>query len=222
MGGMFGVIGILAALMQRQKTGKGRAIRVGLFENCLLLVAQHMVQYELSGETAPPMPERIHAWPVYDIFDTADGQRIFVGVVTQGHWDAFCETFGLDDFIDHPELGDATQRIDARSWTIPIIARRLAQVTAADLCDRLDELNIPFAPINRPEDLLDDPHVLRPGGLKTSRNVDGKTFRAPVLPLEMDGQPVDRDTDVPVLGADTDDILTALGLNDDQIALARG
>lgn len=222
MGGMFGVIGILAALMQRRNTGRGQEIRVGLFENCLLLVAQHMVQFELSGQSAPPMPERIHAWPVYDIFETADGDNMFIGVVTQGHWDAFCDTFDLTDFVGHPELQDATQRIEARNWTIPIIARRMGQETMAALQDKLEKLNIPFAPINRPEDLFDDPHVLRPGGLTESRNVDGKTFRAPVLPMEVDGRPVDRQTDVPVLGADTDDILAGLGLATNQIALAKG
>jgi crotonobetainyl-CoA:carnitine CoA-transferase CaiB-like acyl-CoA transferase len=217
MGGMFGAIGILAALHERGRSGKGRQIRVGLFENCLFAVAQHMVQYELTGVVPPPMPQRVHAWPVYDIFDTADERRLFVAVVTGGHWESFCREFGLQQLLDDPRLKTTTDRIEARSWTLPIVAERLRGVTLVDLVATLDRLNIPFAPVNAPEELYDDPHVLRKGGLVASRNVDGKTFRTPAFPLELDGGGLSENTDVPVLGNDTRAILSELGYWDDEI-----
>ncbi|MBL4740883.1 MAG: CoA transferase [Sneathiella sp.] len=212
MGGMFGVIGILTALLDRKRTGKGENIRVGLFESSLFTVAQHMVQFDMTGIPSTPMPERTHAWPVYDIFETADGEKIFVGVVTNGHWEAFCNTYGLEQFLNDERLRTATDRILARSWTIPIVAQKMILVKATDLTEKLDNLGIPFAHINAPEDLFNDPHVLRDGGLVESKNVDGISFRAPALPLEMGGENVVGALDVATLGADTMAVKEELGL----------
>ncbi|MFV2002827.1 MAG: CaiB/BaiF CoA transferase family protein, partial [Paracoccaceae bacterium] len=212
MGGMFGVIGILAALLERKQTGKGKQIRIGLFENCLFMVAQHMVQHELTGAPSVPMPDRVHAWPIYDIFKTRDGERIFVAVVTDGHWQSFCKTYDLSEFLSDARLQNATDRIDARSWTVPLVAQKMATEDFSALATTLDRLNIPFSRINRPEDMFDDPHVLRSGGLVYDTNVDGRTFRTPALPLELDGQGLGADTRVPVLGAHTTEILAELGM----------
>ena len=210
MGGMFGVIGILAALFQRQSSGKGTDIRVGLFENCLFMVAQHMVQHELTGQPSTPMPQRVHAWPIYDVFQTRDQKQIFIGVVTDGHWQSFCERFELPEFLADPRLQNATDRIDARTWTVPKAAARIELWDLPPLTEILDQLNIPFARINAPEDMFADPHVLRQGGLVSATNVDGKTFRAPALPLEINGQGIGADLVVPKLGADTETVLAEL------------
>ncbi|MEP3245708.1 MAG: CoA transferase [Sneathiella sp.] len=210
MGGMFGVIGILAALWEREKTGRGKNIRIGLFENCLFMVAQHMVQFDMTGIPSTPMPERTHAWPVYDIFTTADRQKVFIGVVTEGHWKAFCETYDLQELLADERLKTATDRIEARNWTIPQVAAKVARVQADELVSKLDALSIPFAMINSPEDLFHDPHVLRDGGLVSSQNADGASFRSPALPLELDGAGLGAGLDVPILGADTDAVLAEL------------
>ncbi|MGY3531597.1 MULTISPECIES: CaiB/BaiF CoA transferase family protein [Bradyrhizobium] len=211
MGGMFGVISILAALYQKRGGNTdGADIRIGLFENCLFLVAQHMVEYEMTGRKPRSMPEREHAWPIYDIFDTAGGDRIFIGVVTEGHWQSFCREFGLQEFADDPSLSSTTDRIMARDRIIPRVAEVIEGWNVADLSARLDALNICFSPINRPEDLLQDPHVLRPGGLVNNVNADGKPFRVPALPVEWNGSNIGEGLTVPVLGADTDDVRAEL------------
>ena len=126
MGGMFGVISILAALYQKRGgNSDGADIRIGLFENCLFLVAQHMVEYEMTGNKPRSMPEREHAWPIYDIFETAGGERIFIGVVTEGHWQSFCREFGMKEFFDDPTLRTTTDRILARSRIIPRVAEEI-------------------------------------------------------------------------------------------------
>ncbi|MGO4712873.1 CaiB/BaiF CoA transferase family protein [Bradyrhizobium sp. 2TAF24] len=203
MGGMFGAIAILAALYQRRDSRAGTDIRVGLFENCLFLVAQHMVQYEMTGEKPLSMPEREHAWPVYDIFDTADGERLFIGVVTEGHWQSFCRAFHLQDLADDPTLATTTDRILARGRILPRVAAELKRWTTADAMATLDRLNICFSPINRPEDLFSDPHVLRPGGLVNATLPDGAAVRVPALPLEWNGHSIGEGLHVPALGADT-------------------
>jgi crotonobetainyl-CoA:carnitine CoA-transferase CaiB-like acyl-CoA transferase len=204
MGGMFGVISILAALYQKQSgRAEGADIRIGLFENCLFLVAQHMVEYEMTGNKPRSMPERQHAWPIYDIFETRGGERIFIGVVTEGHWQSFCREFGLTDFLDDPSLHTTTDRIMARDRIIPRAAEEIKCWNVAELSARLDRLNICFSPINRPEDLFNDPHVLRPGGLVNNVNADGAAFRVPALPIQWNGSNIGEGLKVPPLGADT-------------------
>jgi crotonobetainyl-CoA:carnitine CoA-transferase CaiB-like acyl-CoA transferase len=211
MGGMFGVISILAALYQKRGgNNKGADIRIGLFENCLFLVAQHMVEYEMTGRKPRSMPEREHAWPIYDIFDTRGGDRIFIGVVTEGHWHSFCREFGLGEFADDPTLRNTTDRILARARIIPRVAEEIRRWDVAELSARLDALNICFSPINRPEDLLQDPHVLRPGGLVQNVDADGKPFRVPALPVEWNGSNIGEGLKVPVLGADTEAVRAEL------------
>jgi crotonobetainyl-CoA:carnitine CoA-transferase CaiB-like acyl-CoA transferase len=203
MGGMFGVISILAALYQKRSGASGADIRIGLFENCLFLVAQHMVEYEMTGVKPRSMPEREHAWPIYDIFETAGGERIFIGVVTEGHWQSFCREFCLSEFLDDPTLRTTTDRILARSRIIPRVAEVIKGWNATKLSAKLDRLNICFSPINRPEDLFGDPHVLRPGGLVNNVNANGEAFRVPALPIEWNGASIGEGLRVPALGADT-------------------
>lgn len=224
MGGMFGVIGILAALYEGKarsenqsqlqnetiSADQGKEIRIGLFENSLFMVAQHMVQHELTGEPSISMQERRQAWPIYDIFKTHDDQQIFIAVVTDGHWQIFCETYGFDEFLVDKRLQSATDRIAERGWTLPIISKVIENYDLAELSQTLDKLNIPFAEINRPEDMFNNPHVLRNGGLVNTINDDGKTFRSPALPLEIGGKGLGANLEVPQLGAHTQEVLAEL------------
>jgi crotonobetainyl-CoA:carnitine CoA-transferase CaiB-like acyl-CoA transferase len=215
MGGMFGVISILAALYHKRGGSKeGTDIRVGLFENCLFLVAQHMVEYEMTGNKPRSMPEREHAWPIYDVFDTAGENRIFIGVVTEGHWQSFCKEFGLQELLDDPSLRTTTDRILARGKILPRVAEEIKRWDVAELSARLDVLNICFSPINRPEDLFDDPHVLRGGGLVNNLDANGAAFRVPALPVEWNGVNLGEGLKVPPLGADTQVLRAELARQD--------
>ena len=222
MGGMFGVIGILAALRERDRTGRGGEIRIGLFENCLFAVAQHIVQYQVTGIPVPPMPQRVLAWPIYDIFTTSDNRRLFVAVTTNGHWTAFCRAFDFDHLLDDPTLRTVSQRIDARPRLVPLVASRLLSETAAQLEEKLDMLSIPFSQINAPEEMLGDPHVRRPGGLVDMTNVDGRHVEVPALPFEFDGAAFDRASAVPRLGEHTAAILDELGYSGQEIGRLAG
>lgn len=223
MAGLFGALGVLGALMERERSGEGRAVRVGLFENCLLLVAQHMVQFELDGREAPPMPEREFTWPVYDIFTTRDGRQIFVGAVTEGQWEVLCRELGLERLLDHPDLRGKMAKIEARSWTLPLFAEAIANRDFSDLAAMLEVRGLPFSPINRPAEMYEDPHVMRPGGLHRSALPEGRAFRAPGLPLEVDGEiPAPDGLDIAEAGADTEAVLSRLGLSAAEIAAASG
>lgn len=212
MGGLFCAFAILGEMLKRQRTGTGATVRTGLFENCLLLVAQHMTQFDIEGVESPPMPERLFSWPVYDIFETKDSKQIFVGAVTEGQWKTLCGILKLDVLLTHPKLQNRRDQIAARDWTLPIVTEAIAKLVSGELCDQFEQAGIPFSPIARPAEMYDDPHVNRPGGLFTSRLPDGRTFRIPGLPVEIDGVPsVPRMLDIAAIGEHTEDVLGSLG-----------
>ncbi|WP_068110792.1 CaiB/BaiF CoA transferase family protein [Tropicimonas marinistellae] len=211
MGGLFTAYGVLAALIARQKTGDGAAIRSGLFENCLLLVAQHMVQFDIEGTESPPMPERVFSWPVYDLFPTSDGRQIFVGAATDGQWEKLCKGLGLDHLLEDSRLQSRPDQIAARDWTLPQIAEVVAGRPYDEMIRIMEENDLLFAPVARPAEMYDDPHVNRPGGLFTSHYADKKDFRAPALPVEMNGHPVvAANVDIPAIGQHNAEILGSL------------
>lgn len=220
MGGMFGAIGILAALNERHATGRGRHIQAGLFENNVLLMAQHMAQYAVTGKEAPQMSARMVAWPVYDIFDVSDGQ-VFVGVVTDTQWRVFCEAFGLQQLATDPTLLTQEARRAARSWIIPLIGETLAHLTKEALMARCEALGLPFAPIARPVELFDDPHLNAGGGLLPVTLPDGTVTKLPNLPLSIDGQRPELRHDLPAVGEQGSEIARELGYSDAEITAMR-
>ncbi len=212
MGGLFGVVGVLAALQQRHATGRGQLVQSALFENCVFLVGQHMAQFAVTGQAAAPMPVRISAWAVYDQFETRSGERVFVGVVSDTQWKVFCEAFGLDDFAADPVLAKNNGRVAARDRVIPRVQALFAAMDKDELLAKLETLGLPFAPISRPEDLLEDPHLKASGGLLPLTLPDsGKTVDLPALPIEMAGRRFGVRHDLPRAGGDTRDILAEAG-----------
>ena len=213
MGGLFAAFSVLASLYARGRTGEGAAIRSGLFENCLLLVAQHMVQFDIEGTESPPMPERVFSWPVYDLFNSRDDRQIFLGAATDGQWEKLCNALVLTHLLDDPELQTRPQQIEGRDRTLPLIAAKVAERDYADLLRLFEANDLLFAPVSRPAEMYDDPHVNRPGGLITSAYPDKKSFRAPGLPVEINGRnPVGPNTDLPAIGEHTEEILAELGV----------
>jgi crotonobetainyl-CoA:carnitine CoA-transferase CaiB-like acyl-CoA transferase len=211
MGGMFGAIAILAALHQRKTTGRGQQVMSSLFENNVFLVAQHMLEGLVTGKPVTPMPERIRAWAVYDTFTTGDGEQVFVGVVTDTQWKIFCEAFGLEHLLSDPTLTTNPQRVEARDRVIPIVADIFARLSKDEVMAKCDALGLPFAPIARPEDLFDDPHLNASGGLDPITLPNGTKTRVPVLPIAMEGRRLGTRLDIPRVGSHTRELLEAIG-----------
>ncbi len=210
MGGMFAAIGILACVQERSATGHGRHVQSGLFENNVLLMAQHMAQYVISGTEAPPMSVRQVAWPVYDLFQTSDGGQVFVGVVTDTQWRLFCTEFHLPDLLADPALLTQTQRVAARARVLPVVGAALRQYGRAALMEKCERLGLPFAPITRPAELFDDPHLNASGGLVPVVLPNGVASKLPALPLSFDGaRPVQR-SGLPAAGQHTAEIMAEL------------
>jgi crotonobetainyl-CoA:carnitine CoA-transferase CaiB-like acyl-CoA transferase len=217
MGGMFGAIAILAALHQRAATGKGQRVQSALFENNAFLVAQHMMEGLASGKPVPPMPDRTRAWAVYDNFKTRDNELVFVGVVTDTQWKIFCDAFGLADLLADPELKTNPQRVEARPRILPIVTGIFAKMSKQELMDRCEALGLPFAPIAKPDDLFDDPHLNASGGMAPITLPDGRKTRVPSLPIEMDGARFGTRLDLPRVGEHTREVLASLGYGADAV-----
>ncbi|HLH96107.1 MAG TPA: CaiB/BaiF CoA-transferase family protein [Xanthobacteraceae bacterium] len=218
MGGMFAVIGILAALAERQRSGRGQLVRSALFENNAFLVSPHIAQFAVTGVAAPPMPARISAWGVYDVFDTGDGKQIFIAVVTDTQWRAFCTGFSQMDLLADGALATNVLRVAARDRLLPRLRQMFATLPLAEISRICEASNIGFAPIRRPDELLDDPQLACAGAMIEVSLPQGGTTLLPALPIEMDGRRLPKRRDTPRVGEHSGDIAHELGMTPAMIA----
>ena len=221
-GGMFGVMGVLTALYERERTGLGQFVKSALFETTAFFMGQHMAYSALTDGNIPPMPARISAWSIYRTFDTRDGQSVFVGIISDRHWLRFCEAFGRQDWVQDPRLETNNGRIDQRDWLLPAVETMMAGLSKSEILERCDRVGIPFAPISRPEDLFEDPQLNQPErGLLETTLLDGTQARLPRLPLELGDYDFSVRSHPPAIGSGTDGLLEELGYDSAQIDALR-
>lgn len=218
MGGMFGVIGILAALVQRPEKGVGQKVTSSLFESTVFLMGQHMAQEVVTGTAPDPMPERISAWSIYDVFEVKDNKKLFVAVVSDTQWKKFCTKFAFNEFIDNSKMVTNGQRIDQRDAIIATVKNKFIQMEIDELMTCLEEIGLPYAPINRPQDLSSDPHLQSSGGLLDVELNNSNIAQLPALPIELDGDRFGITRNIPRIGEHTHEVLKSLGYTGEQIA----
>jgi len=212
-GGMFGAMGVMAALNQRHSTGKGQHVSAALFETTVFLVGQHMAQKAVTGEAAAPMPARVSSWAIYQLFETKDNEQVFVGVVSDGQWKILCKAFGLEHLLEDPDLAENRDRVIHKERFLPQIEAKFRSLTKAELMGKIENLGLPFAPIGKPEDMFDDPHLNAAGGLLDMEMEDGKRCKLPNLPLSLNGQRPNLRLNPPKAGEHTEEILKAAGVD---------
>lgn len=212
MGGMFGVIAIQAALAERQRTGKGAYIQSALFENCAFLMGQAMMFEAVTGQKSTPYSVKASPWPVYDLFRTSDGESLFVTIVGEDQWTGFCQSFGKEDWLSDPRLATSQGRVDNRSWIIPEVAVIVASRTRGELEPIFEQLGLPYAPVNKPGDLFDDPHLNASGGFIPLITTEGQVVRTPTLPFSINGERPQTRRNPPRIGEHTAEILAEIGI----------
>ena len=210
MGGMFGAIGVLAALRERERTGRGQEIQSALFENCVFLSAQHVQQFLMTGEPAPPMPSRVSAWSVYDVFTLAEGEQLFIGAVSDKQFQTLCRVIDRPDLATDPALATNAQRVAVRPELLRHLGETMAHRGIAELSAQLEAAGLPYAPITRPDQLVDDPHLLASGGLAPMQADDGTDTQVVLLPLLMGGRRPGVRQPLAKIGEHTDEVLAGL------------
>lgn len=221
MGGLFGAIGALGALIQRGITGRGMEVQSALYENNVFLMGQHMLQFAMTGRHPQPMPARDNPWAVYDVFTVKDGEQIFLAAVSDPQWLTFCDALGFADLKAEPGLATNNQRVEQRPRLLATLRERLAGRSAADLAAAMEKAGLPFAPIRRPEDLLQDEHLLATGGLADVTLPDGdkagQQVKTTLLPITMDDCRLGVRLHPPKLGEHSRELLAAAGYSHAQI-----
>src|ERR1700689_925213 len=217
MGGMFAVIGIQAALRERERTGRGQLVKSALFESAAFLMAQHMAGEAVTGRAPPPMPAREGAWAIYEPFETADGEQIFVGLTSNRHWKSFCEHFSRQDLLQDPAYETNEDRVRARPILRPLVAAIVARHKLAELAEVFDRIDIPFAPVAKPGDLFDDPQLNAGGRMLDIAFPNGVRAKIPRLPVEIGDHDMALRRQAPAIGEHTVEVLAELGLAHSQI-----
>ena len=210
MGGMFGAIGVLAALRERERTGRGQEIQSALFENCVFLSAQHVQQFLMTGEPAPPMPSRVSAWSVYDVFTLAEGAQLFIGAVSDKQFQTLCRVIDRPDLATDPALATNAQRVAVRPELLRHLGETMAHRGIDELSAQLEAAGLPYAPITRPDQLVDDPHLLASGGLAPLQVEDGTDTQVVLLPLLIGGRRPGVRQPLAKIGEHTDEVLAGL------------
>jgi crotonobetainyl-CoA:carnitine CoA-transferase CaiB-like acyl-CoA transferase len=166
------------------------------------------MQFAAQGKPLVPMSAGSRAWGVYDVFETADNVKLFIGVVTDRQWQLF--TAGLNEpALMGEDMATNTQRAQMREALIPLVGGIVKKHRAADLEAMCENAGLPFARVQTPAELIDDPH-LNAGGMANVTLPDGKRSGVPSIPIAMGAWRASTLLDLPMPGEHDDEVLGPL------------
>lgn len=215
--GMMGALAVLAALRERDATGKGQLVKSALFETAAFLMGHHMAYAAVTKEPVPPMPARVSAWAIYRTFQTADDELVFIGVTSDKQWIRFCEVFEQRDWLADERLATNNGRIEQREWFLPQVAEMVCQYPKAEILKRCEAAELPFSPVAKPEDLFTDEQLIHGGSLLETIFPNGDTTQLPRLPLLLSDEGSQLEINPPKIGEHSREVLTDAGLGADEI-----
>jgi crotonobetainyl-CoA:carnitine CoA-transferase CaiB-like acyl-CoA transferase len=223
--GMHAAIGILAALSGRDRDGSpaygiGQRIDVSIFESTLAVLVNQAQNAFVDG-AAPGRLGNAHPNIVpYETFETADGE-IAIAVGSERQWPRFCRALGLPALADDPRFATNGDRVENRFELIATLRERLAEQTSAEWLDVLDAADIPAGPINDIPTAFASPQAHdRRMAVEVDHPILGRSTQVG-LPFELSVTPASIRTPPPLLGEQSDEILTEAGYAADEIAAFR-
>ncbi|HLH88373.1 MAG TPA: CaiB/BaiF CoA-transferase family protein [Xanthobacteraceae bacterium] len=224
LGASFGVSAVLAALRERDRTGEGQRVGAALFESTAFLMLSHMAGSVATGEAPRPMPARQGAWAIYDVFDTADNDQLFIGVTSDQQWARFAEVFALETLVADPRLATNESRTREREWLIPALREIIGKFPKAEVRQRCETAAVSWAPVGKPTDLFTDPHLMSHGGLVDTviRTLAGgsATVGLPAMPVSFGAEQArpGLTRQPPRLGEHNAEVLSEAGFSPAEIA----
>ena len=217
----YGVIGILAALQQRSASGRGQKITSGLFETSVFWVGQWMARAVATGQPSRPMAEvdqsRRMGWGIFHLFPTEDTEQVFIGVTSNAHWQRFCREFELQDLLADERLDSNEKRVAAQEWMLPRLREETLRYSSSALQAKLERASVPYAPVRRPDELLEDPHLRDTEQLLPVPMQDGRVGRLPKLPFRSSDYEFSVRLPPPRLGEHTREVLAEAGIAQEEI-----
>ena len=219
--GLYLALGVTAALRERDRTGRGQAIDVSLFEAGVSLAVWEAGKYFATGEVGGPLGSAHQSQAPYQAFRTADGW-LTIGANTPNTWAGLCRTLGMDDALADERYADATKRHQLREELQDVIEARTTSRTTADLLAALNEAGVPSAPINDYGQVFTDDHLNTRGFFWDAPHPSLPPQRQIGSPMRMSASPPVRDHAGPPLGADTRAVLTRAGVPADVVDAVAG
>ena len=218
--GMFAAFAIAAALHARERTGEGQVIDATMIGGQVALLSRQAARFFADG-TVPRPEGNMHASIVpYQTFRASDG-HINVGVANNALFERFCRALDLEELLEDQRFTDNPKRVAHRREIVPIIERRVKNLTKAEVVRRLREANVPVGPINALDEVFTDPVVRHLGLIAEVDHPTAGRVRAPGIPVRLSGTPPSVRRHPPELGEHTDEILRELGYAKEEIAALR-
>ena len=220
MSGMYGAVSVLAALANREKTGKGDYIDLAMLDIQTAVLSNQAMNYLLSGRVPKRQGNRHPNIMPQDVFKCADGQ-VVLAVGNDGQYAKMCQALGHPELATDPRYIKNADRVRNKEVLLPLIEEIFKNWKRADLVAAMDAVGVPCGPINSIDEVFEIPQVKHRGMKMEMPHPASGTVPLVASPMKFTENKVEYRMAPPMLGADSDDILRDLGLADGEIAKLR-